>query len=156
MTTTSIIYNYFRDGYDPAVGRYTQSDPLLRPNRFFTDEWAFYVPVMLRSSQWLHPYSYVTSQPLLESDPLGLGPWGILKCLWMGKQMIEYNEQCKGECTDDFMKQLRFMQKYDAVFLDEALLNCTCTKAAQDGKETLCAKWAATCVTSALPTPRRP
>ena len=90
---------------------------------------------MIRSPQWLHPYSYVTSQPLLESDPLGLGPWGILKCLWMGKQMIEYNEQCRGECTDDFMKQLRFMQKYDAVFLDEALLNCTCTKAAQDGEK---------------------
>lgn len=129
---------------------------MLRPNKFFTDEWAFYVPVMLRMPQWLHPYSYVISQPLLESDPLGLGPWGIVKCMWMGRKLIKYNDQCRGECPDDIRGQINFVQKYQANFVDEALLKCTCTKAAQDGQAELCAKWAATCVTSALPTPRRP
>lgn len=27
-TTVAIICNYYRDGYDPATGRYTQSDPI--------------------------------------------------------------------------------------------------------------------------------
>ena len=51
------IYNYYRDGYDPTVGRYTQSDP-----------------VGLESG--LDPYVYVDGNPVLYVDPLGLWAFG--------------------------------------------------------------------------------
>jgi RHS repeat-associated protein len=46
-------YNYFRDRYDPAVGRYTQSDPI-------------------GLEGGINTYSYVDARPLHYSDPLGL------------------------------------------------------------------------------------
>ena len=45
---TGLHYNYLRDGAHAATGRYMQSDPLLQPNRFLTDEWAFFVPRLSR------------------------------------------------------------------------------------------------------------
>jgi RHS repeat-associated protein len=54
---TNLNYNYFRD-YDPAVGRYVQSDPI-----GIEDD--------------LNTYAYVHSRPLESVDPLGLGRAGI-------------------------------------------------------------------------------
>ena len=64
---TGLSYNYFRDCYDPATGRYCQSDP-----------------IGLRGG--LNTYSYVSGNPLLSSDPAGLaGPAaGCLAGLWAG------------------------------------------------------------------------
>jgi RHS repeat-associated protein len=48
-----LIYNYFRDAYDPALGRYTQSDPV-------------------GISGGLNTYSYVGANPIDTIDPAGL------------------------------------------------------------------------------------
>jgi RHS repeat-associated protein len=47
-----IHYNYWRDGYDSTVGRYTQSDPL--------------------GLIGVNTFSYVDGDPVAQSDPLGL------------------------------------------------------------------------------------
>lgn len=53
---TGTHYNYFRD-YDPATGRYVQSDPIGLEGGIST-------------------YLYVLANPLLNADPLGLVPGG--------------------------------------------------------------------------------
>jgi RHS repeat-associated protein len=147
--------NVFRD-YDPLTGRYVEPDPLLQPNRFLQDELAFYVPILIKSPRWLHPYTYVRSQPEADVDPLGLGPWGVLKCIWMFRTLDKYNQQCRGECPNDTLGQIKFMETYKSGFLSDALLKCTCSKAEAAGDGELCAKWLATCISAGVSGPPRP
>ena len=59
-------YNYFRD-YDPAVGRYVESDPLgLNGNSFSLPE-------------ELNTYAYAMNDPLSLQDPLGLAAEDVAK-----------------------------------------------------------------------------
>jgi RHS repeat-associated protein len=63
---TGLHYNYMRDGYDPGVARYTQSDP-----------------AGLRAGT--NTYAYVGGNPLRYSDPQGLNPVaGCVVGAWAG------------------------------------------------------------------------
>ena len=68
-------YNYFRD-YDPAIGRYTESDP-----------------IGLAGGEW-STFNYVGSDPLLLIDTTGLAgvPGG-------GKGFARRNRECNAEET---------------------------------------------------------
>jgi RHS repeat-associated protein len=136
--------NYFRD-YDPAIGRYVESDPILQVNRFaIPGETAFVVPSLIHYPTWLHPYNYVTNSPLREIDPLGLSPLNLIKCLYYGRRVVDAGKACKNECpeSNDTEGIIGFIEKYAANgSLDTAMLNCTCKKVGPE----LCAKWLANC-----------
>ncbi len=74
---TGLHYNYFRD-YDPATGRYVQSDPI----------------GLLAG---LNTYLYVGGNPVLRVDPFGLEP----DCFDRGDCLAQANENVKG-CLADF------------------------------------------------------
>lgn len=93
---------------------------------------------------------------MLDTDPLGLGPWGIIKCFWYGQQMQKYNDQCRGECPNSMVGQLGFMQKYQSSSLSDALLTCTCSKTEAAGDKDLCAKFFATCISAGIGGPPGP
>jgi len=70
---TGLHYNYFRD-YEPAIGRYVQSDPVGQLSYFYlTTILKALLPIGLRTGYWNHLYAYVDNAPTTAVDPLGLG-----------------------------------------------------------------------------------
>ena len=111
------------------------------------------VSALLRWPKWLVPYVYVTDQPISESDPYGLGPLSMIKCLWYGKKITEAAATCKGQCPNDMEGQIRFIEKYTGDgSLDSAILHCACKQVGSD----VCAKWLASCMTTPIMAPYKP
>jgi RHS repeat-associated protein len=91
-----ILYNYFRD-YDPAIGGYTQADPMgpvpgigVRPELLATTDdyvWAQVGDVLARGLN--RSYAYVDNNPLSSVDPRGL--WSFkFSYYWRGGGSITF------------------------------------------------------------------
>lgn len=87
---TGLLYNYFRD-YDPAVGRYPQSDPM-----------------GLRAG--VNTYAYVDSSPLMFSDPSGLGKQGGQANIGGDDPLIPKG-MGKNSSADDIAAQIEKIEK---------------------------------------------
>jgi RHS repeat-associated protein len=76
---TNLHYNYHRD-YDPSIGRYGESDP-----------------VGLKAG--LNTYAYVSGNPLIWNDPLGLQT-STIQCNGKGEyEIVNVNKGCDRICT---------------------------------------------------------
>jgi RHS repeat-associated protein len=68
---TELHYNYYRD-YKPVIGRYVEADPILQQLRFSKRGGnrcsTFHTPSFII----VHPYIYVTNNPVKMIDPKGL------------------------------------------------------------------------------------
>jgi hypothetical protein len=70
--------NYFRD-YDPAIGRYVESDPVGQLLYFNFSKSNMRVAAGLKLGYWNHLYNYADSKPTSEKDRTGLGSWELLQ-----------------------------------------------------------------------------
>jgi RHS repeat-associated protein len=94
--TTGLHYNYFRD-YDPAIGRYIQSDP-----------------IGLQGG--INTYAYVGSNPLSRIDPLGLD-WGI--CCANKPNRPTSDDEDRAGATGDFSRNYLHMQYANTIDADK-------------------------------------
>lgn len=127
---TGLNYNYFRD-YDPAIGRYIESDPILRPSRDVIDgEWVFAVPLAIRKIRLLLPYSYVADQPIVGSDPRGLfWPLDFIHCLYYSNKYLNAAQDCRRRSGSCSQEQINFMAAYQSGSMTGAVLHCACLNA---------------------------
>jgi RHS repeat-associated protein len=133
---SGLNYNYQRD-YDPATGRYVESDPLLQP--FFDvtrSQLMFAVPYLFKRVGLLLPYAYAWDRPTGMSDPSGLNPlswtWDLIKCMHYSNKYLKAAEDCRrrsGSCTQE---QINFMTAYQSSSLTGAVLHCACLNAGPD------------------------
>jgi RHS repeat-associated protein len=148
---TGLNQNYSRD-YDPLVGRYIESDPILQPTRDVIDgEWVFAVPYLLKWSRLLLPYTYVANQPTVATDPRGLiWPISLIECLYYSNKYLDAVQDCKrraGNCT---MLQLNFIAAYKAPSLSDAIFKCAC----QNAGHGVCANMFESCANTANGAPK--
>ena len=96
------------------------------------------MPALINAPEYLHPYNYAFQNTLIADDQKGLGIVDIIKCLYYGKKVAGYGEQCNESCPKDFGGKGNFIEQYtDTGSLSAALVSCTCNKAGKD----LCNKW---------------
>jgi len=122
--------NSFRD-YDPAIGRYIESDPILRPSRDVIDgEWVFAVPLAIRKIRLLLPYAYVADQPIVGSDPRGLfWPLDFIRCLYYSNKYLDAAQDCRRRSGSCSQEQINFMTAYQSGSMTGAVLHCACLNA---------------------------
>jgi RHS repeat-associated protein len=95
---TSVYYNYFRD-YDPAIGKYVQSDPI-------------------GLGGGINTYAYVLSKPTMRTDFLGLwsqADWDLVRHFYLGGGAFrDISNSCADYLSDPAI-QARRQQMIDAV-----------------------------------------
>jgi RHS repeat-associated protein len=123
-------YNMARD-YDPAIGRYIESDPILQPTRDVVDgKWVFAVPLLIKWSRLLLPYAYVDDQPLVGSDPRGLiWPIDLIKCMYYSNKYLNEVGPCKNRCGTTSIAQINFMAAYKSSSIEDSIFSCACQNA---------------------------
>ena len=72
---TGLHYNYFRDGYDSATGRYTQSDPIGLRGGINTYAYSWNAPTMYADPSGLDPASGPATGPRGTPSPVVPGKW---------------------------------------------------------------------------------
>ena len=147
--------NYFRD-YDPAIGRYVQSDPILQSNRLVTPSAFFAVPYLLHDPRMLQPYAYVASDPLTRSDPRGLiWPIDCIECIYYKSKVEKAQDECRHEYKrcETIEEEIQFIEKYDGDGPESALYNCTKQKAGENWSKTI--RYCGKCGLGTFPRPQR-
>ncbi|HUD41942.1 MAG TPA: RHS repeat-associated core domain-containing protein [Dokdonella sp.] len=140
---TGLHYNYFRD-YEPATGRYIESDPILRPMDIRSEPLYKVVPLASIRGFDRSGYNYVNNSPLFMADNEGLGIWSVLNCYWMSRKILDARKECKTE--QDMCITLEDFIAFDEKYQEFVPLGCVCAKAG-GGDKKFCAKWMTSCTT---------
>jgi|SRR6267154_1785040 len=135
MAETGLNQNWSRD-YDPQVGRYLESDPLLHAPAGFLNSPISSNKVLLAHPQLLSSYNYMVDSPVMGSDPSGLWPLDWLRRLWEAgkcaraiRAASKELARCSTECPRDadLETQAEFTEKYsnNGDFF-KAMTGCVC------------------------------